>query len=200
MLASAAMTWDPDTYPDTIRAEIGDYDELQVQVTAATRARRATSILELGIGAGETAARVLAVHEGAHLTGVDSSPEMLAGAARALPGDRVTFVEADLADPLPPGPFDLVVSALAVHHLEGERKAELFERVAASLEPGGLFVLGDVVVPDDPADATIENEPGYDFPSPVGDQLGWLRRAGFDAEVFWSRRDLAVMRAELRPR
>lgn len=191
--------WDPETYPDTIRAEIADYDELQTQVVAATRSRRARSILELGIGAGETAARVLAAHEGARLTGVDSSPEMLAGAARALPSDRVTFVEADLGDPLPPGPFDLVVSALAVHHLEGERKAELFERVAASLEPGGVFVLGDVVVPDDAADAVIENEPGYDFPSPVADQLDWLHRAGFVAEVVWSRRDLAVVRAERRP-
>ncbi|MDQ4125887.1 MAG: class I SAM-dependent methyltransferase, partial [Actinomycetota bacterium] len=142
-------------------------------------------------------ARLLAAHEGARLTGVDSSPEMLAGAARALPRERVTLVEADLADPLPSGPFDLVVSALAVHHLEGERKAGLFERVAASLEPGGGFVLGDVVVPDDPADVAIENEPGYDFPSPVGDQLAWLRDAGFDAEVVWSRRDLAVVRAHL---
>lgn len=189
------MTWDPDTYPGTIRAEIEDYDELQERVVDATRGIAAQSILELGVGAGETAARVLAVHEGAHLTGVDSSPEMLAGAARILPADRVTFVEADLGDPLPPGPFDLVVSALAVHHLEGEHKAGLFERIAAALAPGGVLVLGDVVVPDDPADAVIENEPGYDFPSPVPDQLAWLARAGFEAEVVWTRRDLAVIRA-----
>lgn len=189
------MTWDPDTYPGTIRAEIEDYDELQARVVDATRGVAAQSILDLGVGAGETAARVLAVHEGARLTGVDSSPEMLAGAARILSPDRVTFVEADLGDPLPPGPFDLVVSALAVHHLEGERKAALFERIAAVLAPGGVFVLGDVVVPDDPADAVIENEEGYDFPSPVPDQLAWLARAGFEADVVWASRDLAVMRA-----
>lgn len=189
------MTWDPDTYPGMIRAEIEDYDELQARVVDATRGVTAQSILDLGVGAGETAARVLAVHEGARLTGVDSSPEMLAGAARILSPDRVTFVEADLGDPLPPGPFDLVVSALAVHHLEGERKAALFERIAAVLAPRGVFVLGDVVVPDDPADAVIENEEGYDFPSPVSDQLAWLARAGFEAEVAWASRDLAVMRA-----
>ena len=189
------MTWDPISYPDTIRAEIEDYDELQEQVVGATRGLAVSSILELGIGAGETAARLLALHDGARLTGIDSSPEMLAGAARVLPGDRVELVDADLAAPLPAGPFDLVVSALAVHHLEGERKADLFERVAAALNPGGAFVLGDVVVPDDPMDAVIENEPGYDFPSPLSDQLEWLRRAGFAAEVLWARRDLAVVRA-----
>lgn len=190
------MTWDPETYPDTIRAEIDDYDELQARVVDATRGIPVESILDLGVGAGETAARVLAAHESARLTGVDSSPEMLVGAARALPPDRVTLVQADLGAPLPAGEFDLVVSALAVHHLEGERKAALFERVAAALRPGGRFVLGDVVVPDDPADAVVENEPGYDFPSPLDDQLRWLESAGFVAEVAWQRRDLAVVRAD----
>ena len=191
------MTWDPQTYPETIRAEIEHYDELQSRVVAATAGTSVGSILELGVGAGETAARLLAAHETARLTGVDSSPEMLAGAARVLPADRVTLVQADLDSPLPHGTFDLVVSALAVHHLEGDRKAALFERVAAALRAGGVFVLGDVVVPEDPADAVIENEPGYDFPSPLADQLAWLERAGFVPEVVWHRRDLAVVRAEV---
>jgi len=33
-----------------------------------------------------------------------------------------------------------------VHHLDAGEKADLFRRVAAALEPGGRFVLGDVVV------------------------------------------------------
>lgn len=123
---------------------------------------------------------------------------MLRGAAARLRADRVALREQDLADPLPPGPFDLVASALAIHHLEGIRKAALFERVAAVLMPDGRFVLGDVVVPTDPADAVIEIEPGYDFPSTVDDQSGWLRDAGFEVSVFWSRRDLAVIAARLR--
>ncbi|HEX2295365.1 MAG TPA: class I SAM-dependent methyltransferase [Actinomycetota bacterium] len=189
------MTWDPETYPTTIRAEIAGYDELQTRVADATRGRAVRTILELGTGAGETASRLLALHADARLVGVDSSAEMLAGAARVLPAARVSLVEADLADPLPDGTFDLVASALAVHHLEGRRKAELFRRVAAALVPGGRFVLGDVVEPGDPRDAVIENEPGYDFPSPLPDQLEWLREAGLDPEVVWEQRDLAVVRA-----
>ena len=48
-------------------------------------------------------------------------------------------------------PLTFVVSALAVHHLEGAREADLFARVAAGLRSGRRFVLGDVVT-DDPAD------------------------------------------------
>ena len=132
---------------------------------------------------------------GSHLVGVDSSPEMLAGAASVLPPGRVSLVRQDLAAPLPEGPFDLVVSALAIHHLEGDAKAGLFERIAQVLAPGGRFVMGDVVVPDDPSDVLVENEPGYDFPSPLPAQLEWMQAAGFSTEVVWLCRDLAVVRA-----
>jgi tRNA (cmo5U34)-methyltransferase len=67
-----------------------------------------------------------------------------------------------LHDPLPEGSFDLVVSALAVHHLDGAGKADLFARVADRLRPGGRFVLGDVVVADDPADAVTPIDGVYD--------------------------------------
>jgi tRNA (cmo5U34)-methyltransferase len=102
-----------------------------------------------------------------------------------------------LEDPLPDGRFDLVVSALCVHHLAGAGKAELFERVAGALSAGGRFVLGDVVVPDDPADARTPLTPGYDHPSPLADQLDWLRVAGFEPRVTWSEADLAVVAADV---
>jgi tRNA (cmo5U34)-methyltransferase len=86
-----------------------------------------------------------------------------------------------------------VVSALAVHHLDAGGKRDLLRRVAAVLAPGGRLVLGDVVVPEDPADAVTPLEPGFDLPSTVADQLGWLADAGLDARVAWTRDDLAVL-------
>jgi tRNA (cmo5U34)-methyltransferase len=80
-----------------------------------------------------------------------------------------------------------------VHHLRGAAKADLFARVAAVLAPGGRFVVGDVVVPEDPADAVTPLGEDYDFPSRVDEQLGWLGEAGFDASVVWRARDLAVV-------
>ena len=168
------MTWDPRTYPSTIRREVHDYDRLQAEIAGATRDLAPRRILDLGVGAGETAKQVLAMHPDARLVGIDSSAEMLEGAAAVLPAERVTLVQRDLGDELPGGSFDLVVSALAIHHLEGDRKAVLFERIAGALAPDGRFVMGDVVVPGDPAEALIENEPGYDHPSPLGDQLEWM--------------------------
>lgn len=192
------MTWDPETYPTTIRREIHDYEELQERLVAATREVPVGDVLDLGVGAGETAARVLRVHPGSRLVGIDSSDAMLRAAAQTLPRERVTLLEQDLSAPLPDQRFDLVVSALAIHHLRGDAKAALFHEVGQRLSAGGLFVMGDVVVPDDPADALIENEPGYDFPSTIEDQLRWMTQAGLSAEVIWVCRDLAVVRAERR--
>jgi tRNA (cmo5U34)-methyltransferase len=102
-----------------------------------------------------------------------------------------------LEDELPSGPFDLVVSALAVHHLDGAGKRELFARVAGVLGPGGFFVLGDVVVPADGQTGPIEIDWVMDLPDSVEDHLAWLGEAGFEAVASSVRVDLAVFRATL---
>jgi tRNA (cmo5U34)-methyltransferase len=186
--------WDPETYLDSMLAEVPGYAELQEHAAAATEGVSARTILELGIGTGETTRRVLARHPGATLTAIDSSPEMLERA-------RALFPHADLRlsrleDPLPEGPFDLVLSALVVHHLDGAGKRDLFRRVADVVRPGGRFVLADVVVPDDPDDAQIVIDWVMDLPDRLDDQLVWLQDSGFDAEAVWSFKDLAVVRAD----
>lgn len=191
------LGWDPNIYPSNIRDEIEDYDVLQAKVLEAARGRAVTSILDLGTGEGETARRVLAEYPEARLHGIDLSADMIEGAKQRLPMERVSLTEQDLRDELLPGPFDLVVSALAVHHLTGPEKASLFKRVAEVMAPGARFVLGDLVVPKDPSEAVIELTQGYDNPSRADEQLQWLNEVGFTARVFWQRRDLAVFTADL---
>jgi len=116
---------------------------------------------------------------------------MLARARERMPEADLRLSR--LEDPLPGGPFDLVVSALAVHHLDAEAKRDLFRRVAGVTN---VFVLGDVVVPERPEDAVIDVDGVYDIPSSVADQLAWLREAGFDAEATLVRADLAVFRCQ----
>jgi len=184
--------WDPETYLDNMLAEVPAYQELQEQAAAATDGE-ARAILELGVGTGETARRVLARHPDAELVAVDSSAEMLERAGQVLP--HADLRQARLEDPLPEGPFDLVVSALAVHHLDGPGKQDLFKRIAAQLAPGGRFVLADVGVPEREQDAVTQIDSEDDLADRVDDQLDWLREAGLDAETVWTEKDLAVLRA-----
>jgi tRNA (cmo5U34)-methyltransferase len=188
--------WNPDEYRALMRAEVPDYDRLQEELVTATQGAHARSILDLGTGTGETARLVLGAHPRARLVGIDSSEPMLHVARRSLDAARASLRLGRLEDPLPPGPFDLCISALAVHHLDGPGKANLFKRLGPVLSPVGTFVLADVVVPDDPADAVTPLSPDYDLPSTIDEQLTWLDAAGFDASVAWCHRDLAVLRAE----
>jgi tRNA (cmo5U34)-methyltransferase len=187
------VEWNPETYLAEIVVDVPGYPEFEEEVAAATDGLEIETVLELGTGTGETARRVLARHPGARWTGIDASEPMLAHARETLAAADLRL--ARLEDPIPDGPFDLVVSALAVHHLDGAGKRDLFRRVAAALGPGGCFVLGDVVVPERPEDAVIEIDGVYDLPDTAADQLAWLEEAGLEPELVWARRDLAVLRA-----
>ena len=201
-----AVSWrtnfhfDPDTYLAMIREEVPDYDTLQSEIGRLVResnAADAPRVLDLGGGTGSTSRAVLDARPGATVVLVDENPSMLAVARDFLPAANIEqTVVADLADPLPDGPFDLVVSALAVHHLESAQKRALFASVRDLLAPGGRLALADVVVPVDPADAVTPLSPGYDMPDSAADLLGWLRAAGFTADTVWARRDLAVFVAD----
>jgi tRNA threonylcarbamoyl adenosine modification protein (Sua5/YciO/YrdC/YwlC family) len=194
-----ALHWqyhfDAASYAEEIRSDVPAYEVFQDSVAAASGAVDARRILDLGTGTGETARRVLARHPSAVLVGVDENEGMLTVAGSVLPAERVELRAGRIEEPLPDGSFDLVTTALCVHHLDGAGKADLFRRVHDALVPGGLFVLGDVVVPEDPRLVTIPLTPGYDRPSPLADQLDWLSAAGFEPRVTWQEGDLAVVAA-----
>jgi len=182
----------PESYLAMMREAVPGYDRLEHETVAATGVG-AKSVLELGTGTGETARRVLDRHPDAQLTGIDASPGMVNVARDSLPSDRVKLLVGRLEDPLPEGSFDLVVSALAVHHLEGTGKADLFRRIARRLDPAGRFVLADVVEPIDPSYVVTAIDPEVDHPSKRDEQLAWLEAAGLFPEVTWTHRDLVVI-------
>jgi tRNA (cmo5U34)-methyltransferase len=188
--------FDPATYLDLMMSEVPSYRRLQEEVVRATEGVTTAEVLDLGTGTGETLAAVLDRHPGAAATGIDESAAMLDAARSRFAGLGVDLRVADLDEPLPPGPFDLVVSALALHHLDGPGKAALFGRIAGVLRPGGRFILGDVVIPEEPRDVVTPLSEDYDRPSTTADQLGWLAESGFEAIVTWAERDLVVVRAD----
>jgi trans-aconitate methyltransferase len=173
--------FDPATYLDEIRADIPRFDELQ-ETTVEAIPFAPQRVLELGIGTGETTRRLLARFPEARVTGLDSSADM-AFRVRELGIDvRLARIE----DPLPDGPWDLVISVLTVHHLTDDRKRDLFRRVR---ETSRALVLGDVVdVPPERRVASLTD--GFDLPAPAADQAEWC-----GGEIVWSADDLAVIRA-----
>ena len=185
---------DAETYLARVRAEIPSYDDLQHCLADATADVDVRAILDLGSGTGVTAAAVLARHPTATLTGVDASAELLEHARRAVPS--ATFLVQRLEDALPRGPFDVVVSAFAIHHLPPAGKQHLFRRVAAVLRPGGRFVMCDVVVPVTPVESPVPLEPHVDLPDRVDDQLRWLAEARLAPSLVLATGDLAVLRGD----
>ena len=176
---SAQFHHEADTYLERIRAAVPRFDELQDASVEAIPFPPGP-VLELGIGTGETTRRLLARYPEAEVTGLDSSPEMVFRA-------RELGIEVQLArmeDPLPDGPWDLVISVLSVHHLRDEAKRTLFRRVR---EQSRSLVIGDVVKAE-PQIAPIV--PGVDFPDTADDLAGWC-----GGEVVWQADDLAVVRA-----
>jgi trans-aconitate methyltransferase len=176
---SAQFHIDPEAYLDKIRAELPRYDELQ-KATIDAIPFAPQRVLELGVGTGETTRRLLERYPNAQVTGLDAQPEMVFK-AREL-GIEVRL--ARMEDPLPDGPWDLVLSVLSVHHLDDEQKRDLFRRVR---EQSRALVIGDVVIAD-PQVAPLEE--GVDMPSTAEKMAEWC-----SGQIVWRGDDLAVVRA-----
>ena len=176
---SAQFHWSPETYLDEIRAEVPRYDDLQRAAVDAIPFPP-KRVLELGMGTGETTRVLLEAYPDAWVIGLDSSPDMVYRLREEYDDVQLARME----DPLPDGPWDLVISVLSVHHLQDEAKRTLFRRVR---EQSQALVIGDVVKAD-PQVTPIE--PGLDFPDTADQLAEWC-----GGEITWTADDLAVVRA-----
>jgi tRNA (cmo5U34)-methyltransferase len=157
--------WTPDEYLERIRSKVPRYDELQEQAVAAIPFPP-ERVLELGMGTGETTRRLIEAHPDSWVVGLDSSPDMVFRA-------RETYDDVQLArmeDPLPDGPWDLVIAVLSIGELDNEQRRALFRRVR---EQSRSLVIADAF------------EPGQ-----LDDAIAWS-----GGELAWQADGLAVVRA-----
>jgi tRNA (cmo5U34)-methyltransferase len=181
---------DPERVADYLKREI-PHREIAEGMLLEALPDRVERVLDLGTGDGRMLTLVLSEHPDAHGLGIDSSEPMLARARerfRSSPG--VELKVHDLERCLDAtGPFDVVVSGLAIHHLDDNRKAAIFAEIYTMLAPAGVFVNLDLVSSD--TDGLHErflraigrtHEDPTDQPATLCSQLEWLRNTGF-AEV-----------------
>ena len=113
-------------------------------------------LVDLCCGEGLLSAALLERFSKARVLAMDLSPTMLEKARQtcAAHAERFATRSFDLADRSWrsfPEPVRAFVSSLAVHHLDGAGKRQLFRDLAAALAPGGALVIADLVLPATPA-------------------------------------------------
>ncbi|HEX3519710.1 MAG TPA: methyltransferase domain-containing protein [Solirubrobacteraceae bacterium] len=182
----------------------------------ALRGGEIRRVLDLGAGTGLMSQAVIDRYPAVELVLLDGADEMLSYARERLPPEAITTITRDMRAELPAGPFDAVVSGLAIHHLEHPDKRDLFARIHSVLRPGGAFVNAEHVSgptawldgvyrstwreacmakdasPDEVTHAVQRME--MDRSSDVATQLQWMTDAGFeDPDCFFKHLHFAVL-------
>lgn len=201
------MEWsDPDRVAEYLSREIPHRRTAEAMLLQALPAR-VDRFLDLGTGDGSLVSLLRSAHPAAEAIGLDSSEPMLARARERFDDDAgIEFRLHDLADPLPTdGPYDAIVSGLAIHHLKDDRKRSLFAEVHRLLAPAGVFANLDLVkAPTAELHERFRREIGRPEDDPADrladlcDQLDWLRAAGFaaaDCHFKWLQLTLVVAAA-----
>lgn len=183
-------------------------------------------VLDVGSGHGPLAAAVLDAFPRASAIGLDSSAAMMeVGRERmARFGERFAYMEGDFADGTLPqeavrsGPYHVVVSARAIHHLPPEAMGRLYADIYSNLHPEGCFFnLDTASAPDDflrelfRSSRRAERPPAEAQPAPTPQvphsvalyhhreatlkrHLAWLDEAGFKpVDCFWKRLEQAIV-------
>jgi tRNA (cmo5U34)-methyltransferase len=202
--------WNASTYDTERRRLIHCFDEFYGTLgeLIARFCPNSPRILDLGAGTGILSAAIIDRAPAAHLHLLDASPDMLQQAANRLSGHQPQMFIQPLDADLPSGPFDAVVSALAIHHLDDANKRGLFCRILTALAPGGIFLNAEQVSGGSPrlqklfesvhldraralGSSEVEihgavQRMAYDQCATTDEQIHWLKNIGFeDVDCFY---------------
>ena len=179
----------------------------------------APRVLDLGCGSGLFTALLLTKYPKAKVTLSDLSDKMLAVARERFAGHPdFTYVQSSFDALRLEGPFDIIISGIAIHHIPGPEKKRLYRKCHDWLVPGGVFINSDQTkgateaidgmcmglwresieasgLSREAIDAAYERMK-FDQPSTVVEQIVWLEEAGFaDVDLLYRWLPLAVFYA-----
>jgi tRNA (cmo5U34)-methyltransferase len=208
-----------DEYDRTIRTFIPHYDRMLGTIVHWLEGSVPADglVVDLGAGTGALSSAILEALPELRVQLVDVDPDMLeAAAARCQAhGGRFELRRARFQDDLPH--CNAFVATLALHHVaDRDEKRDLYAAIRSALEPGGLVVVGDLLIhPEGPerhrmlqdwyahmaehgiieeeADGHFAQWAEEDFYVALVDELELIGAAGFPhPDCFWRDGGLAV--------
>lgn len=205
-------------YDEDRRLIIPDFSGFYAAAVRATASpKESPSVLDIGAGTGLLSEMLLEACPEARITLMDISEKMLGVARERFAGRRnVRFIVADYRYTDLGGPFNVICSALSIHHLEREEKRVLYRSIFESLEEGGTFVNADEVagetaeehqknlaywddfllsgpLGEEGAREIIRRRESLDLMEKLSVQLAWMSEAGFaSVRVVYKNRAFSV--------
>nr|WP_228050133.1 class I SAM-dependent methyltransferase [Tychonema sp. LEGE 06208] len=178
-------------------------------------------VLDLGAGTGILSALIMQAFPQAKVLAFDMAENMLKICQTNLSafGKRLTLQQGNFAEDDFGSGYDLVVSGLAIHHLDSAGKQQLFHQLFQSMNPEGILLIRDIVTGATPKlteqyeklwrqymkasgeddAAWFQNYLKEDIPSSVEEQTKWLAEAGFaDAACHWRYLNFAIFGGVIR--
>jgi len=166
------------------------------------------SVLDLGAGTGLLTSVVMKSFPKANYTLADVSKEMLEKAKERFTEEKnITYRQLNYESDKLSGSYDVVISALALHHSPLSKLEEVFEKIHGILKPGGVFANADQILGETPeiesryeqtwlrhateAGCTSDekeiaiNRMKADKTATLKDQLSGLQKAGFQEVNCW---------------
>jgi tRNA (cmo5U34)-methyltransferase len=207
-------------YDDEIEKVVPHYCEIHQTIIDSLpfEASESFSLLELGTGTGNLAAKLLARFTNIKYAGLDYSEKMLKEAISKLRkhNTHISLKTGNLIDLNYDKRFDCIVSCLVIHHLTDEEKKKVFKRVFSLLRKPGFFINADPVKSHIEHIANNNQQNWFDWMranglteseimerhrskikldknSGLAEQMEWLKETGFwNTEIVWKRFDKAI--------
>ncbi len=175
-------------------------------------------VLDLGCGTGVLSHLILEKFQHAHVVAFDFAENMLTACRKNLSAyhERVKFQQGDFATDDIGSDYDLIISGLAIHHLNAQAKQALFKNLSSNIKPGGLLLIREMVkgasdkltekyeklwrkfIHDSGEDDNhwFAKHLEEDIPDSVENQIQWLAQAGFvDIGCHWRYLNFAIFGA-----